>query len=354
MSSHSEDSSAKSRFGESSSTGETNGLNGDTNASRLTDRAIKTPLSRKQKEFKRHMAYLPDSVAASKDEMTIGVREEILMSPLFSASALEAHAAYFPQYALLAGKMPGESDAESGENALGKNTANLLDLTADEDSASPDVNPAENSWGESQDRESSDQIDDDPRVFLNVTTPWSAFICGSQGSGKSHTLSCILENCLLTDGLGKVKNPLAGIVFHWDRYTSFGNGSVCEAAYLCSAGIPVRVLVSPTNFYRMQQKYNNMPGLPRDAPKPIVIPMMFKDSQLDVQKIMDMMAVTDREGPMPLYVEVSAKLFPIPVSLSKLTLNYRSGRSTHPPRIGVGQQSEQGIQLPGVSQALAA
>ena len=28
----------------------------------------------------------------------------------------------------------------------------------------------------------------DSRLFLNLNAPWSAFICGSQGSGKSHTL----------------------------------------------------------------------------------------------------------------------------------------------------------------------
>jgi len=33
-------------------------------------------------------------------------------------------------------------------------------------------------------------------IFLNTNAPWSAFICGSQGSGKSYTLSCMLENLL--------------------------------------------------------------------------------------------------------------------------------------------------------------
>lgn len=32
----------------------------------------------------------------------------------------------------------------------------------------------------------------DPRVMLNTNTPFSAFICGLQGSGKSHTTSCII------------------------------------------------------------------------------------------------------------------------------------------------------------------
>ncbi|KAF2195615.1 hypothetical protein K469DRAFT_734157 [Zopfia rhizophila CBS 207.26] len=59
-------------------------------------------------------------------------------------------------------------------------------------------------------------------VLLNTNSPWSAFLCGSQGLGKSHMLFCILENCLLTNKqllsyIGKNLNPLAGL-----------------AAYLCS------------------------------------------------------------------------------------------------------------------------
>ncbi|KAH0559631.1 hypothetical protein GP486_003854 [Trichoglossum hirsutum] len=57
----------------------------------------------------------------------------------------------------------------------------------------------------------------DPRLFLNTDAPWSAFICGSQGSGKSHTLSCILENSLVSlPTLGALPKPLAALVFHYD------------------------------------------------------------------------------------------------------------------------------------------
>ncbi|EMD68482.1 hypothetical protein GGP41_003303 [Bipolaris sorokiniana] len=80
-------------------------------------------------------------------------------------------------------------------------------------------------------------------VLLNTDSPWSAFLCGSQGSGKSHTLSCMLENCLLTDKtilprVGLNPHPLAGLVFHYDRCQGSG---VCEAAYLCT-NIPTTVL----------------------------------------------------------------------------------------------------------------
>ena len=93
-------------------------------------------------------------------------------------------------------------------------------------------------------------------------------------------------------------------MFHWDRFTSYANGQVCEAAYLYSSGIPVRVLVSPTNYWRMKEVYENLPGIGTNVPPPTVIPMMFQDRQLDIKKMMDMMALTDKEGPAPLYVEV--------------------------------------------------
>ncbi|KAE8312120.1 hypothetical protein BDV41DRAFT_539835 [Aspergillus transmontanensis] len=53
----------------------------------------------------------------------------------------------------------------------------------------------------------------DPRLYLNVSHPFSTFICGSQGSGKSHTLSCILENCLIPSRAGRVPSPLTGLSF---------------------------------------------------------------------------------------------------------------------------------------------
>ena len=36
------------------------------------------------------------------------------------------------------------------------------------------------------------------KLFLNTNAPFSAFICGVQGSGKSHTTSCILGKSLLS------------------------------------------------------------------------------------------------------------------------------------------------------------
>ncbi|KDN67716.1 hypothetical protein CSUB01_12377 [Colletotrichum sublineola] len=72
------------------------------------------------------------------------------------------------------------------------------------------------------------------RLFYNVTCPSSVFICGSQGSGKSNTLACLLENCLIPSKLGNLLKPLAGIVFHFDSFVSDAGGLLCEAAFLAS------------------------------------------------------------------------------------------------------------------------
>jgi hypothetical protein len=152
---------------------------------------------------------------------------------------------------------------------------------------------------------------EDRRILLNVAAPWSAFICGSQGSGKSHTLSCMLENCLLSSEVGQLQKPLAGIIFHWDRFSSYDSQQVCEAAYLASAGIPVKVLVSPSNFSPMKAAYENLPGITNAFQRPTVVPMLFDERQLDVSRMLTMMGVKGKsdDDSLPLYMEVSVTLF---------------------------------------------
>jgi hypothetical protein len=148
--------------------------------------------------------------------------------------------------------------------------------------------------------------EEDRLIYANTTAPWSAFVCGSQGSGKSHTLSCLLENALLSPSkTGRTTNPLSAVVFHYDKFTAFASTQLCEAAYLCSAGIPIRVLVSPTNFRTMQKLYADIPGIPASAPKPKVIPMYFREQQLNISMMKTLMGMGGGENNTPLYMEVS-------------------------------------------------
>ena len=102
------------------------------------------------------------------------------------------------------------------------------------------------------------QVSSDSRLFYNTVSPSSAFICGSQGSGKSHTLCCLLENCLTKSDASVLPKPWASLVFHYDTFISDDGGSPCEAAYLASMkGVSVRVLCSPTNVATI--KVNGFP-----------------------------------------------------------------------------------------------
>lgn len=135
-------------------------------------------------------------------------------------------------------------------------------------------------------------------VLLNVATLWSAFICGSRGRGKSHSLSCMLENCLMPSKLlGKLPQPLAGIVFHYDATSS---GTVCEAAHL-SSEIPVTVLVSPSNIWRMKELYSKLPN----ATKNVTVQALYlEDKHLNTSRMLRLMAFSDKDTAVPLYMEV--------------------------------------------------
>lgn len=136
-------------------------------------------------------------------------------------------------------------------------------------------------------------------VLQNTNNPWSAFICGSQGSGKSYTLSCMLENCLLpSDNIGRLPKPLSGLIFHYDTHSM---GSPCEAAYLCSAGVPVRVFVSPSNYLSMQKAYSKF-GSAKGSVS--VVPLVFQDRHLNIERMLKLMAFSDKEDGVPLYMEV--------------------------------------------------
>ncbi|KAI1470710.1 uncharacterized protein F4812DRAFT_418731 [Daldinia caldariorum] len=146
---------------------------------------------------------------------------------------------------------------------------------------------------------------EDGLVIGNVNVPWSAFICGSQGAGKSHTLCCLLENSLIaSNNAGALPYPLAGMVMHYDDHANYSTAQVCEAAYLCSSGIPVTILVSPSNIWAMKRLYTNLPGLPPGSPKPKVVPLYFDEHQLDASRILKLMAVDPTADKTPLYMEV--------------------------------------------------
>ncbi|KAI0880029.1 uncharacterized protein GGS22DRAFT_182660 [Annulohypoxylon maeteangense] len=143
---------------------------------------------------------------------------------------------------------------------------------------------------------------DDPRIFYNVAVPSSTFICGSQGSGKSHSLSCILENCLIPAPiLGHLPKPLAGIVFHYDTFISDAGGVPCEAAYISSdPRVKVRVLCPPTNFATMKDTYSSLKNVKVEE-------LRLKESYLNTKRMLELMAFSEG-GRQPLYLHVIQRI----------------------------------------------
>lgn len=226
--------------------------------------------------------------------------QESKNAPLFTVDAarkLTAHIGEnpFPQYCLL------------GEKEKTYNVEKPRKETEEQDDPSDEQ------------ENSSASKSEDKRLFINMNAPYSAFLCGSQGSGKSHTLSCMLEGALKESKAGKLKQPMAGLVFHYDKPSSSANHQACEAAYLCSTGIPVRVLVPMSSIPQMEQAYANLPGLPAGAPKPVVCPFLLREEHLNVTSMMTLMKV-DADQKTILYMEVGCPLLPSMAQVSNIRL----------------------------------
>lgn len=126
------------------------------------------------------------------------------------------------------------------------------------------------------------------------------------GSGKSYTLSCILENYLLPNpSLGRLHSPVAGVVFHYDVNTS--TPMPAEAAHLCSQGIPINVFVSRSNESNLTKAYQNLASRHPGSELKIQ-PLMFRSEDLSIERMNKLMAVATKEGPPPLYMEVVQRI----------------------------------------------
>ncbi|KAL8968177.1 MAG: hypothetical protein Q9197_005018 [Variospora fuerteventurae] len=225
--------------------------------------------------------------------------QEAKNAPLFSVDVARSLTARvgtnpFPQYTLLGKK---EKVYRLKEQPIIINEAHQekLEKRSDDGCRDPISQEEEDS--------STERLTDDKRVFLNMNAPFSAFLCGSQGSGKSHTLSCMLEGALKDSRAGKLVQPMAGLIFHFDKAARSASHQPCEAAYLCSEGIPVRVLVPMSNARQAEELYAKLPGLPAGARKPVVCPLLLLEEHLDVTSMMTLMKIDPGKGGTQLYME---------------------------------------------------
>lgn len=162
------------------------------------------------------------------------------------------------------------------------------------------------------------------QVFLNTNVPFSAFICGVQGSGKSHTTSCILENTVIpSPNLGRLQSPVSTLVFSYSDWSSGGAGfNISEAAFLGAENPSypghhvkrVNVLISPSNP-AIRKLYQRLPNVR-------MIPFKLKAKTLDIGALRTLMAV-DEKSTIPLYMaRVEAVLRGIAAESEDGSLNY--------------------------------
>ncbi|KAJ6260795.1 hypothetical protein Dda_5025 [Drechslerella dactyloides] len=153
-------------------------------------------------------------------------------------------------------------------------------------------------------------------LLLNTNTPWTTFICGLQGAGKSHSLSVILENCLIPNkSIGILARPLSALVLYFAPYTPIDAGKPCEVAYLAVPGPgsengiadgqgpvnarSVAVLASRSNLGNMKKVYGKIPGV-------TVRPLLFKPSQLTIKTMLHLMSVSQDNN--ALYLQVVTRI----------------------------------------------
>ncbi|KAK7035579.1 p-loop containing nucleoside triphosphate hydrolase protein [Favolaschia claudopus] len=141
------------------------------------------------------------------------------------------------------------------------------------------------------------------RVYFNTNAPSSTVICGVQGSGKSHTVSCILESALITDSrVGKLPEPLSALVFHFDTQDS---DRPCEAAFLSTTAphvndvlVPrITVLCSPSNVARRRRAYAGLPHVK-------VEPLCLSEKDFTANRMLAIMGCDNIEK-MPLYMHTA-------------------------------------------------
>ena len=137
---------------------------------------------------------------------------------------------------------------------------------------------------------------------MNTNTPSTTIICGVQGAGKSHSVSVIIENSLISSPeLGRLPQPLSVVVFHLGAAQG-GMHLPCESAFLRKANnsdatykIPINVLVSPSNITAMRKVYANTGAT--------VTPLYLSTKDLNCTRMFSLMHVTE-DGKIPLYIQV--------------------------------------------------
>ncbi|KAF9498486.1 hypothetical protein BDN71DRAFT_1443334 [Pleurotus eryngii] len=144
---------------------------------------------------------------------------------------------------------------------------------------------------------------EDDRLYVNTNAPFSAIVCGVQGSGKSHTVSVLLENMFISDvgAIGTLQKPLSRLILHYGEGGS--SGRPCEVAWLAVSKFkavnppPIKIFVSSSSLNTMRRVYAPLGGHVQ------VEPLYFTETELDAAAFLSMMAVGSSESA-PLYIQI--------------------------------------------------
>jgi hypothetical protein len=155
--------------------------------------------------------------------------------------------------------------------------------------------------------------DSNERIYFNTNAPQSVVICGVQGAGKSHTVAALVEGVMIQHPwIGKLPEPLSCFACHYD---SAGGSQACQPSELVSlasktistmSGNPgslqsIVVLVSPSNLATMRKVYGRIPHVR-------VEPLCFAHQDLNLARMMSLMAFHSNDGPPPLYLHMVQKI----------------------------------------------
>ncbi|PVF93461.1 hypothetical protein CPB86DRAFT_801212 [Serendipita vermifera] len=146
-------------------------------------------------------------------------------------------------------------------------------------------------------------IPGDVRLYMNLDAPSSGLVCGVQGSGKSHTVSCILESSLMVDRGLELYPPHFQRLFHFDKENG---GQPCEAAFLSelrdrSRGVEeVVVPVSPTSLKKRRTVYEDLKHVK-------VEPLRIAEKEMNAARMLSMMGA-DNLDRVPLYLRTALSI----------------------------------------------
>ena len=143
-----------------------------------------------------------------------------------------------------------------------------------------------------------------PNAYINTHDPFCFVTLGVQGSGKSHSLSVILESCVLraNDDALRLRRPMSALVFHFDHNQRSGCEAIgvinpsdrFRAAHVDPPTLPrekMLVLVSPSNYEQRKAFY---------GPDVRVEPLLFSWGQLSAKQLKCLMRIN--AGDNQLYV----------------------------------------------------